>query len=110
MSAMWGWLLLAIASEVAATLSLRASEGFTRLLPSLVVVAGYVVAFYGLSQALTRGMQLGTAYAVWSGVGVAAIAVLGVVILRESLSLVQVAGLVFVVVGVVLLELGAHHA
>lgn len=107
---MWWWLLLAIGSEVVATLSLRASDGFSRLLPSIVVVIGYVVAFYALSQSLVRGMQLGTAYAVWSGLGVATIAVLGIFLFRESLSLVQVAGLVFVIVGVVLLEVGAQHA
>lgn len=106
---MWWWLVLAIGSEVVATLSLRASEGFTRLAPSIVVLLGYVVAFYALSQSLVRGMQLGTAYAVWSGVGVASIALLGLVIFRESLSAVQVAGLAFVVVGVVLLELGGQH-
>lgn len=106
---MWWWLLLAIGSEVVATLSLRASDGFSRLLPSVVVVIGYVVAFYALSQSLVRGMQLGTAYAVWSGLGVATIAVLGIFLFGESLSLLQVAGLVFVVVGVVLLEVGAQH-
>ncbi|GAA1539552.1 DMT family transporter [Nocardioides humi] len=106
---MWWWLLAAIASEVVATLSLRASDGFTRLGPSVVVVVGYVAAFYFLSQALVRGMQLGTAYAVWSGLGVAAIAVLGLVVFGESLTMVQVGGLGFVVVGVVLLELGARH-
>jgi len=107
---MWVWLMVAIASEVVATLSLRASEGFTRLLPSVVVVVGYCSAFYALSQALVRGMALGQAYAVWSGLGIASIALLGIVLFGETLSRVQVGGLVLVVVGIVMLELGAAHA
>ncbi|WP_028474694.1 DMT family transporter [Nocardioides alkalitolerans] len=107
---MWVWLMVAIASEVVATLSLRASEGFTRLLPSVVVVVGYCSAFYALSQALVRGMALGQAYAVWSGLGIASIALLGIVLFGETLGRVQVGGLVLVVVGIVMLELGAAHA
>lgn len=107
---MWVWLLVAIASEVVATLSLRASEGFTRLLPSVVVVVGYCSAFYALSQALVRGMALGQAYAVWSGLGIASIAILGIFLFGESLSAVQVGGLALVVAGIVMLELGAAHA
>ncbi|MFI5526700.1 DMT family transporter [Streptomyces platensis] len=65
------WLLLfgAITSEVTATISLRLSEGFTKPVPSLVAVAGYVAAFALLAQVLKRGMQLGVAYAIWSACG-----------------------------------------
>lgn len=66
---MWGWLLAAVLSEVVATTSLRASEGFTRLGWSALVVVGYCSAFYALSQALVRGMPLGQAYAVWCALG-----------------------------------------
>ncbi|MDQ1103700.1 small multidrug resistance pump [Nocardioides zeae] len=106
---MWGWLLAAVLSEVVATTSLRASEGFTRLGWSALVVVGYCSAFYALSQALVRGMPLGQAYAVWCALGIAAIAVLGIVLFGESLSPVQVGGLLLVVVGVVMIELGATH-
>lgn len=106
---MWVWLLVAVASEVVATASLRASEGFTRLGWSVVVVLGYCAAFYSLSQALVRGMPLGQAYAVWCALGVASIALIGVVLFGESLSALQVGGLALVVAGVVLLELGAAH-
>ena len=64
----WLYLSIAILAEVVATSSLKAAEGFTRLTPSLIVVFGYGTAFYFLSLTL-RTMQVGTAYAIWSGVG-----------------------------------------
>ena len=67
----WIWLLIAIASEVIATSSLKATEGFTRLGPSIVVLVGYVGSFWCVSQTLDT-IPLGVAYAVWSGVGIAA--------------------------------------
>lgn len=107
---MWFWLAGAIASEVAATLSLKASEGFTRLWPSVVVVIGYVFAFYALSRAMVLGMAVGTAYAVWAGVGVAAVATLGVLLFGERLSWPQVLGMVLVVAGVLAIQLGTPRA
>ncbi len=99
----------AIASEVVATLSLRASEGFSRLGFAAVVVVGYVVAFVLLSLTLTRGVPLGVAYGIWAAVGVAAVAVLSIPLFGEGLSAIQVGGLVLVVVGVVALEAGGSH-
>lgn len=107
---MWGWLAFAIGAEVTATMSLRASEGFSRLLPSLLTVAGYGLAFWALSQALVRGMALGMAYGVWAAAGVAIVAVLGVLVLGESLTWVQVGGILMVVGGVLALELGGSVA
>ncbi|MGR7026603.1 DMT family transporter [Geodermatophilus sp. URMC 62] len=108
---MWLWLAVAILSEVTATLCLRASEGLTRLVPSLVMVLGYAVAFFALSRALVAGMSVGHAYAVWAGLGVALIAALGTVLFGDRLTPVQLGGLVLVVVGVVAIELGgARHA
>jgi small multidrug resistance pump len=105
------WLLLAgaIVSEVAATTALKLSVGFTRLVPSIVVVVGYVAAFALLSQALTRGMGIGVAYAVWAAAGVALVALIGVAFLGEHLTAIQVGGIVLVIAGVVALELGAQH-
>lgn len=103
---MWGWLGLAVVAEVTGTLSLRASEGFSRLLPSLVTVVGYGVAFWSLSQALSRGMALGIAYGVWAAVGVALVALIGALFLGESLTWVQVGGIGLVIGGVLALELG----
>jgi len=101
-----GWLLLAIAivAEVAATLALRQSRGFTELLPSLAVVGGYVIAFYMLSLAL-RKMELGIAYAVWSGVGTATIFLVGIMFLGESTSPVKIVSIIMIVVGVLGLNL-----
>lgn len=105
------WLLLAgaIVSEVIATTSLRLSEGFTRLLPSVVVVAGYGTAFYLLSQALVRGMAIGVAYGVWSALGVALVAIIGAVFLKEGMTWVQIGGIGLVIAGVLALELGKAH-
>jgi len=99
----------AIASEVVATLSLRASEGFSRLGFAAVVVVGYVVAFVLLSLTLTRGVPLGVAYGIWAALGVAAVAVLSIPLFGEGLSAIQVGGLVLVVLGVVALEAGGSH-
>lgn len=96
----------AIVSEVVATLSLRASEGFSKLGFAAVVVVGYVAAFVLLSLTLTRGVPLGVAYGIWAAVGVAAVAVLSIPLFGEGLSMVQVGGLVLVVLGVVALEVG----
>lgn len=107
---MWGWLALAIGAEVSGTLALRASQGFSRLLPSVLTLAGYALAFWSLSQALTRGMALGVAYGVWAALGVAAVAVIGALFLGESLTWVQVGGIVLVIAGVLALETGGSGA
>jgi small multidrug resistance pump len=107
-----GWLLLtaAILTEVAATIALKMSDGFSRLGPSVVVVVGYLVSFTLLAKLLTSGMPLAVVYAVWSAVGVALIALIGVLWLGERLTWVQSAGLLLVVVGVWALEAGGSHA
>ncbi|WP_017587770.1 DMT family transporter [Nocardiopsis ganjiahuensis] len=105
----WIWLAGAIVLEVLATTSLKFSEGFTKLLPSVLVVVGYVGAFYMLSQALTRGMPLGVAYGVWAAIGIALLAVIGAVFLGESLTWVQVGGIAMVIAGVMALEMGGQH-
>jgi small multidrug resistance pump len=105
------WVLLAgaIASEVFATINLRLSEGFSKLLPSIFVLVGYVAAFVLLAQVLQRGLALGVAYAIWAAAGVALVALIGALFLGDSLTGVQVAGLVAVIGGVVALEAGGAH-
>ncbi|ATL67103.1 DMT family transporter [Nocardia terpenica] len=100
---------LAIVSEVTATVSLKVSEGFSKAVPSVIVVIGYGAAFYFLSQALKRGMSIGVAYGVWSAIGVAAVATIGALFLGERLTLVQVGGIGLVILGVLALELGGAH-
>jgi len=107
---MWWWLTAAIVCEVCGTLALRSSDGFTRWGPIAIVVIAYSLSFYALSQALARGIALGSAYAIWSAVGIAAIAVLGIWIFGDSLSGQQLLGLGIIVVGIVVLQLGASHA
>lgn len=103
----YGLLALAIAVEIMATLSLRATDGFTRLLPSLLVVGGYAVSFFLLSLVLKRGFDVAVVYALWSAVAIVAIAVIGAVFLDERLTTVQLLGMALIVIGVLALELGA---
>jgi small multidrug resistance pump len=93
------YLTLAIVAEVAATSALKASEEFTRLLPSLIVVVGYGVAFYFLTLVL-RTMPLGIAYAVWSGLGVVLVAMIGAVVYGQIPDPPAVIGLSLIIAGV----------
>ena len=105
------WVLLAsaITAEVLATVSLRLSDGFTKLVPSVLVVLGYAAAFVLISQVLVRGMAVGVAYGVWAASGVALVALIGAVFLGDTLTWVQGAGIVAVIGGVLALELGGAH-
>ena len=103
-------LALAIAAEVSATVSLKLSEGFSKLGPSIIVVLGYAVAFIALSYVLKLGLPIGVAYAVWAAAGVALVAVIGVLFLKEPLNTAMVIGLVLVIGGVVLIEVGSATA
>jgi small multidrug resistance pump len=99
------WLLLSIAivAEVIATSALKAADGFTRPVPSLVVIAGYGIAFYFLSLAL-RGIPVGVAYAVWSGVGIVLISVIGWLVFGQTLDAAAVFGIVLIMAGVIVLH------
>lgn len=100
----WFYLTIAILSEVVATSALKAADGFSRPLPSLVVVAGYAIAFWFLSLTL-RTMPVGVAYAVWSGVGIALIALIGWLVFGQALDAPALLGLALIVAGVVVLSL-----
>lgn len=97
-------LLVAIIAEVIATSSLKASDGFTRLWPSLITVAGYAVAFYFLSITL-RTMSTGVAYAVWSGVGIVLISAVGWLWFGEKLDAPAMIGLGLIIAGVLTVNL-----
>jgi len=97
------WLALAIGSEVVATTALKLSDGFTRLGWGAVVVVGYGISFYALSVTL-RSIPLGVVYAVWSGIGTAAIVLIGYMLFREVLDVVKLAGIGLIVIGVVMLN------
>jgi small multidrug resistance pump len=102
-------LSLAILSEVGATLALRVSDGFSRPIPSLVVVVGYGISFWLLALAL-KDIPVSLTYAIWSGVGTALIAVAGVVAFGESMNLMKLASLMVIILGVAGLSAagGAH--
>lgn len=98
----------AILAEVLGTTSMKYSDGFTRLWPSLGTAAGYLIAFTLLAQTL-KTMSVGTAYAIWAGVGTAAIAAIGMVFLGEAATAAKLTGIALVIVGVVVLNLGGAH-
>lgn len=99
----WLYLSIAIVSEVIATSALKASDGFTRLLPSLVVMAGYGTAFYFLSLAL-KVIPVGIAYAIWSGIGMALITMASWVLFGQRLDIPAFIGIVLIVAGVIVLN------
>ncbi|WP_426701961.1 DMT family transporter [Rhodanobacter sp. Col0626] len=107
----WLTLALAILAEVIGTSALKASEGFSRLLPSVVVIAGYGLAFYFLSLTLKQ-IPVGIAYAVWSGAGTVLITLIGVLAFRQRIDLAGMLGIALIVAGVLVLNLlsksGAH--
>jgi small multidrug resistance pump len=98
-------LALAISVEIGATVTLKYSDGFARLVPTLVALAGYALSFYFLALAL-KHIPVSTAYAIWSGAGTAAVAAIGFLLLGEPVSLAKIAGVAFVIAGVVLLNAG----
>ncbi len=106
----WLQLAIAIVSEVVATSALKSAEGFTRLAPSLAVVAGYALAFYFLSLTL-RAIPVGVAYAIWSGVGIALVSQIIWIIYKQSLSAGEMTGMGLIAAGVIVLSLyskGVH--
>lgn len=99
----WLYLAVAIVSEVVATSALKAAEGFTRWFPSLLVVVGYASAFYFLSLTL-RTIPLGVTYAIWSGVGVALVSLVGWVVYHQALDAAGFVGISLIVAGVAVLN------
>jgi small multidrug resistance pump len=99
------WILLGIAivSEIIGTSALKASNGFTRVIPSVLVVLGYGGAFWLMSQTL-KFLEIGTVYAVWSGVGIVGTAIIGYFVFREGIDLPKGIGIGLIVAGVVVLQ------
>ncbi len=96
-------LSIAIVAEVIATSALKASEGFTRLWPSVLVVLGYSIAFYCLSVTLKQ-IPLGIAYAIWSGLGIVLISIIGLVAFKQKLDTPAIIGLLFIIAGVIIVN------
>lgn len=100
----WIFLVIAIISEVIATSALKSSAGFTRLWPSIIVITGYASAFYFLSLTLNV-IPIGIAYAIWSGVGVALIALISWLYFQQPLDFAAIIGLLLIVAGVIVINL-----
>ena len=97
-------LALAIAAEVVATSALKATDTFTKPIPSAIVVVCYAIAFYFLSIAV-KAIPVGVAYGIWSGLGIVLVSLLAFFLYKQSLTPFQLIGLLFIVVGVVLVNL-----
>ncbi|MDA8447518.1 SMR family transporter [Paracidovorax valerianellae] len=95
---------LAIAMEVIGTTALKASDGFTRLVPSLITGVAYAASFYALSLAL-KTIPVGVAYAIWSGIGIVLISVVGWVVFRQRLDLPAMLGMGLIIAGVLVVNL-----
>ena len=103
------YLAVAIVAEVVATSALKATEGFSRLIPSVVVVCDYGLAFYMLSLTL-RTIPVGVAYAVWCGVGMALISLIGWAVLKQRLDAGAIVGIGLIVIGVIVLSVFSRAA
>ena len=105
------WLMLGIAivAETIATSALKSSVGFTKTLPSIIVLVGYSVAFYFLSMTL-KSIPVGIAYAVWSGVGIVLITVVGWTVFGQKLDLPAIIGMALIIAGVVVMNVFSKAA
>lgn len=105
----WLYLIVAIISEVVGTSALKSAEGFTRLVPSCVVVLGYATSFYFLSLTL-KIIPVGIAYAIWSGVGTALVALIAWVFMGQKLDAAAGVGILLIIAGVLVLNLFSKAA
>jgi multidrug transporter EmrE-like cation transporter len=105
---MWPYtfLGLAIVSEVIATSALKASEGMSRMGPAAIVVIGYAIAFYLLSLSL-KSLPVGFVYAIWAGLGIIGVAIIGAALFGEGFTTTKVAGIAMIIAGVALVKIGA---
>jgi len=102
-------LFFAIVAEVIATSALKASEGFSRLVPTLIVLLGYSLAFYLLSLTL-KHLGVGVAYAIWSGVGIVLISIVGVFLFKQKLDFAAILGMALIVTGVIVMRVFSKTA
>ncbi len=108
-SVYWLYLGIAIVTEVIGTSALKSADGFTRLLPSLVVVVSYAISFYLLSLTL-RSIPVGVVYAVWSGVGIVLLALIGAFFFKQTLDTPAIIGISLILAGVMVINLFSDTA
>ena len=99
----WFWLSIAVIAEVFATLALKASDGLTKIYPVFIVIVGYSLAFIALAKVL-QALPVATIYAIWSGLGIALIAVAGWFFFGERLGVPEIIGIFLIIVGIVILK------
>lgn len=104
----WWYLAGAIALEIAGTTSMKLSQGFTRALPSMLLFVFYLGSIVALTLAL-RKIDVSVAYAIWSGVGTAAIAVIGILFFQENISAIKIGSIALIVIGVIGVNMGGAH-
>lgn len=105
----WIYLMLAIVFEITSTTLMKMSNGFTKLLPTAGTFLGYIICFTFLSIALKK-IDVGIAYAIWGAVGITVMAVIGVLFFKESISVLKIFSILFIVLGVIGLNLnGTSH-
>ncbi|WP_026888633.1 quaternary ammonium compound efflux SMR transporter SugE [Clostridium beijerinckii] len=104
------WLMLIIAGlfETGWAIGLKYSEGFTKLIPSVFTIAGMIASFYFLSLAL-KSLPLGTAYAIWTGIGTVGTVALGIILFKEPVDIIRIICIGFIVVGIVGLKIVSSH-
>lgn len=100
----WLYLAGAILFEVAGTTSMKLSQGFTRLMPSILIFVFYAVSFVSLTFAVKK-IDMSVSYAIWSGIGTALIAIIGVYFFKESMTMLKVASIILIIIGVTGLNL-----
>ncbi|MBK1813207.1 quaternary ammonium compound efflux SMR transporter SugE [Clostridium sp. YIM B02505] len=103
------WLFLVIAGlfEVCWAVGLKYSEGFTKVMPSIITVGGMIASFYFLSLAL-KDLPLGTAYAIWTGIGTIGTVILGIILFKEPMDIIRLICIAFIVAGIIGLKLVSH--
>ncbi len=99
----WIYLAVAIVSEVIGTSFLKQSDGFSRVVPTIITLVAYGVAFFALAIAV-RDIELGTAYAIWAGAGTALIVLIGWLVFHQSLDWAAVVGVALIVLGVIVIN------
>jgi len=104
----WVYLFLAIGFEVIGTTFMKLSDGFSKIFPSIVMGIFYLLSLTMLTFALKK-FEVGTAYAIWSGFGVALITIIGIIFLKENITVSKIVGIFLIIIGVVILQLSTKH-
>ena len=99
----WFWLSIAVVAEVFATIALKASDGFTKIYPAFIVIIGYSITFIALAKVL-QVLPVAIIYAIWSGLGIALVAVAGWFFFGEKLGVSEIIGIFLIIVGIVFLK------